>query len=614
VTGPGHPPVEHDQAGEAPRRTTLTLASLAVAFAAADTYVVVLALPDMMKGVGLSIDQLQRAAPIVSGFLLGYVAMLPLIGRIADLRGRVPVLVFSLLVFALGSLVTATAHGLVPMVLGRFLQGLGGGGLVPATLALVADLWPVQRRGVPLGVVGAVQELGAVLGPLYGALVLVLWTWPAIFWINLVVGLALAVAIATTGRRVARSGRVEGPRSDHIAPVDERGGRDWLGVALLTLAATALGLLLAKPEALVRDLTLGLAWVPVAGGTGWLTPLGLVCLTAVLVFAVRDLTTARPLLGLRGLGQVVRATDVLGAVLLGLALAGVVLAFATADPEVSVFSPQGPWLLAAAALAGLAFGVRQRRASQPLVPRRALSAPAAWGALAVSFFVGAALIAALVDVPVFARLTTESDSQLGAALVLLRLLLALPVGALTGGWLVHRFSAGRVTAAGMVATAVAFAAMTRWDEGSLDETAATAALVVCGLGFGLALAPVNAALLAATAPAVHGISSALVVVARMVGMLVGISALTTIGLTRFYAVEATVPPPTRLCPEHPTSCPAYVSLLREAGLTQLHTVFAGAAVCALVAAVLAVLLLRGHDAARGLSGIRTGGIGQSTDR
>jgi len=615
VTRHGDAPVRQRGAGaRAPRRTTLTLASAAVAFAAADTYVVVLALPDMMRGVGLGIDQLQRAAPIVSGFLLGYVAMLPLIGRVADLRGRVPVLVFSLLVFALGSMVTATAHDLVPMVLGRFLQGLGGGGLVPATLALVADLWPAQRRGVPLGVVGAVQEMGAVLGPLYGALVLALWPWPAIFWVNLLVGLALAVGIAATGRRLARSGGAGGRRDGHSSPLDEQGGRDWLGAGLLAVAALALTLLLAAPEPLVRDVTLGLAWVPVTGGSGWLSPLALACAGAVAVFVARDLTVSRPLLDLRGFGQVARATDVLGALLLGLALAGVVLAFATADPQVAVLSPLGPWLLAGAGLAAAGFWVRQRTASRPLVPRRALAARGAWGALAVSFFVGAALVAALVDVPVFARLTTEPGSQLGAALVLLRLLVALPVGALAGGWLVHRFPAGHVTAAGMLASAVAFAAMTGWDARALDGPAATVALVVCGLGFGLALAPVNAALLAATAPAVHGISSALVVVARMVGMLVGISVLTTIGLARFYAVEASIPPPTRLCPEHPTSCPPYVALLREAGLTQLHTVFAGAAVCALVAAVLGVLLLRGHDAARGLSGIRTGGIGQSTER
>ncbi|MEC9051651.1 MAG: MFS transporter, partial [Actinomycetota bacterium] len=127
-------------AGPAPRfRLLLGLAAGAVAFAAADTYVVVLALVDMMQGIGLSPEQLQRAAPIVSGFLLGYVAMLPLIGRIADLRGRVPVLTAALVVFAFGSIVTAAAYDMTTMVGGRFRQGVGGGGLVPATLALVAD-------------------------------------------------------------------------------------------------------------------------------------------------------------------------------------------------------------------------------------------------------------------------------------------------------------------------------------------------------------------------------------------------------------------------------------------------------------------------------------------
>ena len=69
-----------------------------------------------------------------------------------------------------------------------------------------------------------------------------------------------------------------------------------------------------------------------------------------------------------------------------------------------------------------------RRAEAPLVPRGALRRTPAWGSLLVSFFVGAALIAALIDIPIFARTTIYADSQLMAALVLVRFLVALPVG------------------------------------------------------------------------------------------------------------------------------------------------------------------------------------------
>ena len=120
---------------------------------------------------------------------------MPLIGRIADLHGRLPVLVGSLVVFAVGSLVTAAAYDLPSMVTGRCLQGVGAGGLLPATLALVADLYPPRERSLPLGVVNAVQELGNVLGPLYGAVVLAFGDWRDIFWINLVVGLVLAATL-----------------------------------------------------------------------------------------------------------------------------------------------------------------------------------------------------------------------------------------------------------------------------------------------------------------------------------------------------------------------------------------------------------------------------------
>ncbi len=127
---------------------------------------------------------------------------------------------------------------------------------------------------------------------------------------------------------------------------------------------------------------------------------------------------------------------------------------------------------------------------------------------------------------------------------------------------------------------------------------ATVPLVLGGLGFGLALAPVNAAALASSAEESHGLASALVVVARMVGMLVGISVLTTIGLHRYYAEQADIPPIREVC-DGGSRCQEFNDLLRVAGIAQEHTVFLGAAVCAAVAGLLALVLFR-SAATRGL--------------
>src|SRR5215212_4335071 len=259
------PRADPGQRAGAPGLSVVVLATLAVLVTAADTYVVVLALPDILTGVGVGLDQLQRATPIIGGFLLGYTATLPLLGRLADLRGRVPVLVGCLLLFALGSLLTATAESLGPAVAGRGLQGIGAGGLVPATLALVADRWPPERRSLPLGVVGAVQEAGAVLGPLAGAAVLAVADWRAIFWLNLLLGLALAIGAAAGG--------------DVRRP-------DPVGLVLASVTALAVGLQLA---ALAEDVTLGLLYVPVVDALAWTTPLMLTALVAGVALVIRSL-------------------------------------------------------------------------------------------------------------------------------------------------------------------------------------------------------------------------------------------------------------------------------------------------------------------------------------
>jgi MFS family permease len=565
------------------RLPLLAAAAAAVALAAADTYIVVLALTDMMAGVGIGIDALQRATPIISGFLLGYIAVLPLIGRLSDLLDRRRILLGCLIVFVVGSAVTALAVEMSVLVTGRVLQGIGGGGLVPATLALVADLWPADRRGTPLGVVGAVQELGAVLGPVLGAAILAWAGWRAIFWANVLAGLMLYAVIRLLGARALERGPDGIPPDGSAA---SRGGRAVTVLAWL-LAVVALGLgglALAAPESLVTDVALGAPFVPFAGDSRVLTPIGLVSVGLLVVLAAVTAPRWWPVL---------RRSDLFGAVLVAIALGCLVLTFASSDPEREVVGPLGYSLLPVGAVALGVLWWWHRRAKAPLIPRGVLHARGV-RALVVSLLVGAALVAVVVDVPLLARLTEDYDAT-GAALVLVRFLLAVPVGALLGGWALRHVGDGGVAGFGLALAGAGLLAMSRWTLESVGEAAATTVvLVLVGLGVGLALAPVNNAALADSPSDAHGVASSLVVVARMVGMVVGLALLTTVGLARYYDAV-------RLLPE-----PLDTGALIGAGVVQVQTVFLGGALAALVGAAVALTLgIRRPE--RGLSA----GLGQS---
>jgi MFS family permease len=575
------------------RRWILAIAAVSVLVAAMDTYVVVLALPAIMQQVGIGIDQLQAATPIISGFLLGYVVVMPLLGRLSDLYGRRPLLLLCLAIFAGGSLVTASATDLGSVVTGRALQGLGGGGLVPVTLALVADLWPPDRRSVPLGVIGGVQELGSVLGPLYGGLILTIATWQTIFWLNLPIAGALALGL------VAVRGTSAQAAPERAAPKRQF---DRVSISLAALALVAGCLSIASPGALRNNDTIGLAYSAL-GGFVWLTPIALVAAGAAVAFVLWELrghTTTRALIPVRRLPDVAAVVDWPGAVLLGIALSTIIVSFSAQDPSTGAISPAAIWLLPLGAVSAACFVVRERRARHPLIAAGELRSTGAYGALLTNLAVGAALMAALLDIPVLARATVDPNSQLGAALVLLRLLIGVPIGAVVGGWLAQRLGNRIVAAAGMALTTIAFLAMTRWTATTLGDPfgpgwlhPSDPVLLACGLGFGLAIAPVNASMLASVRDQMHGLASALVVVARMIGMLVGISILTAVSLHIFYTSSSAFPSPSALCPKAPLNCPPYENDVTAAIVTELHAVFLGAAISAGLAAVLAGSLLRG---------------------
>ena len=545
-------------------RALLAVASAGVLLTAADTYVVVLALTDMMAGVGLGIESLQQATPIVSGFLLGYVAVLPLIGRLSDLLDRRRVLLGCLGVFVVGSVLTALAVELGVLVGGRFLQGVGGGGLVPATLALVADLWPPERRGTPLGVVGAVQELGAVLGPVLGAAVLAVSTWRGIFWAGALVALLLYAALLALGGHASgrhASGRHASGAAARVvaAPVVA-----W-AAGCLALALTCLAL--AAPDGLVSHLTWGLGFVPIGAATSRLaTPVGVAGLALG--------GGAAAYLMWRGRAVLARC-DLPGAALVAVALGALILTFATSDPEREVIGPLGLALLPAGAVAAALAGWRLRTAAHPLVPRGVLRGRTLRAAL-VSGCVGAALVAVVVDVPIFARLT-HTDSQTEAAYVLLRFLAAVPVGALLGGVALRRVGPAILTSGGLLAAVGGLAAMAGWTAGALAGWGSWVVLAAVGLGLGLTLAPVNAAALAPVPAQAHGATSSVLVVARMVGMVVGLALLTAVGLRRYYEATAALPDPTD------------GRALLAAAVVQVQSVFAGGG----LAAALGVLFAAG---------------------
>jgi MFS family permease len=439
------------------RALPLFLAGVGLFIAALDAYVVVTLLPVMVADIGLTIDRFEQATPIVTGFLGGYVVAMPLLGAYSDTRGRAPVYALCMAAFALGSAITATAGlmtfaGLPWLVAGRFLQGLGGGGLVPLTLALAADLYRGSSRTFALGTVTALQEAGSVLGPLYGATlaaaVATLGGWRLVFWVN------LPLAIICAGGLLLASRQARGLREIHTADVD------WAGACLLGLG---LGLLVV---ALYPD-------DPSARATsGLLIPVGLVSLAVLGLYS---------------------------------------------------------W--------------RQLRRLEPLIPRRLLRSRAFVGVTSANVLIGGALMVTLVDVPLLGRLVFGQD-QLGSGLLLSHFLIGVPVGAIAGGLLATRAGFRLTTLAGLALAAAAFLQMSGWTANELSIHAgpfrvSDLSLGLCGLGFGIVIAPLAARVLELIHAEHHGLASSLVVLARTMGMLIGLSALTAFGLYRFKQILGT---------------------------------------------------------------------------
>ncbi|WP_240630703.1 MFS transporter [Mycolicibacterium sp. GF69] len=491
------------------RRIAISAGGLAVLLGALDTYVVVAIIRDIIVDLRIPLNQLQQVTPIITCYLLGYIAAMPLLGRASDRFGRKFILQLSLVGFAVGSVVTAMSNDLVLMVIGRTIQGVASGALLPVTLALAADLWATRNRASVLGGIGAAQELGSVLGPLYGiGVVAALNTWRDVFWINV--------------------------------------------------------------------------------------PLALVAMVLIHYSLPARLKSEEP-----------ERVDVVGGVLLAVALGLTVIGLYNPAPDGRKILPSyGLPVLLTAVVALVAFFVWERFARTRLIDPAGVHFRPFLAALGASLCAGAALMVTLVNVELFGQGVLGED-QNGAVLLLLRFLIALPIGAVIGGWIATRIGDRVVAFVGLMIAAGGYWLISNWgadvlsahhDLGFVALPVLDTDLAIAGFGLGLVIGPLTSATLRVVPAAQHGIASAAVVVARMIGMLIGLAALTAWGLYKFnqYLQERldALPAPTADSPGGLMAAQT-ARLSRatmEAYTMQYGVIFLATAVVCVVGAVLGLLI------------------------
>jgi MFS family permease len=273
--------------------------------------------------------------------------------------------------------------------------------------------------------------------------------------------------------------------------------------------------------------------------------------------------------------------DWLGGALLAAALAVLTVALVD-DPIAPRPLMTTAALLAASGALAVAFLRHEARADASMVRLAMFRPRPLWAACLVNALVGGGLMAALIGVPLFVNIVLGA-SPLTGGLTLMRLTVMVPVGAFAGGWLAGRIELRAVAAAGLLLTTAGFAGLAQWDR-ALAEPLRSFPLLTAGLGFGLVVAPLGAAVLQHVDAAERATASAWLTVARVIGMLVGAALLASQGLGRFYARAASIS----------FASPDFEALVREAELATFREVFIGAAVVMLLASLAALLIGRGR--------------------
>ncbi|MFZ2836391.1 MAG: MDR family MFS transporter [Candidatus Saccharimonadales bacterium] len=166
---------------------------------------------------------------VTTAYILASTIMLPVYGKLGDLIGRKGLFLGAISIFIAGSIVGGLAQDMTWLIIGRAIQGIGGGGLMILAQAIIADVVPARERGKYMGIMGGVFALSSVAGPLLGGWFTegIGWRWA--FWINIPLGL-LAIASAALFLRL--------PKNTNKKP-----SIDYAGMGLLALASSSIVLI-----------------------------------------------------------------------------------------------------------------------------------------------------------------------------------------------------------------------------------------------------------------------------------------------------------------------------------------------------------------------------------
>lgn len=274
----------------APHRPLILFACmLAMFMAAIESTIVATAMPTIVAVLG----GFTHFSWVYAIYLLTQAVTIPLYGKMSDMFGRQPVLLFGAGLFLLGSALCGLAGSMLGLIAFRALQGLGAGAIQPVVSTIVGDIYAPADRGRVQGYISSVWGISSVVGPAAGAFLVQQLSWRFVFWINLPIGIA-ALAILQLYLR-------ERPRS-------QRRRIDFAGAALLALGTSTLMLALIQSSALD----------PLS-----LAALSALALASLAAFVVREQFAAEPILPLALFGNRVISVGAAGSLVAGALMMGV---------------------------------------------------------------------------------------------------------------------------------------------------------------------------------------------------------------------------------------------------------------------------------------------------